>query len=431
MKSNLKVSDVFKSTGFPTYTYVERDNGKNELDLEFSFENSGNVIALTGPSKTGKTTLYHRVLEKLNKKPLIINCVENKSLDEIWMSALDKVNFSHVVSTSKSSQHSAKGSLKTGLLWLFNEIGIEYDYSKTSNENKEYIRSKASPSHLMPLLRSKKIVLVFEDVHYLSESIVKPLSQQWKEFTYSEIPILVVSTDHDFVNMSLHNSDLGGRTTYITLDRWLPIELKKIVNTGFSKLGYEIDDYLASVISTESIGAPTLVHKICLEVLKNRAIRFGRRNTLTEKLEIEQQEIYQIFTYLANTQYPEFSRNIEVITNFVYEDKFQRIKDLVETSSSSPAKYELALSDLVSRSPYFKEMKFKNNLTEEIINEYMENVIQIQEEYRMFLFAWNDQVMKLYVVDPSFVFFVRWKDKVYESMTTNEILNMNRTNLNL
>lgn len=62
MGKMIRIRDVFKSLGQPTTTYVEREEGLYENKLALAIEAKGKLCLLTGPSKTGKTTLYKKVV---------------------------------------------------------------------------------------------------------------------------------------------------------------------------------------------------------------------------------------------------------------------------------------------------------------------------------------------------------------------------------
>ena len=92
----IKVADVFKTVGMPTHTYVEQDNGVYENNLKSGILSKGTICLLTGPSKTGKTSLYNRVLIDLKLEPLIIRCDSLINSTEFWKKALEQVNFERV-----------------------------------------------------------------------------------------------------------------------------------------------------------------------------------------------------------------------------------------------------------------------------------------------------------------------------------------------
>ena len=61
------ISEIFKTIGTPGVTYVERNKGKYEFELTSSLNIPGTLCLLTGPSKTGKTTLYNKVITESKK----------------------------------------------------------------------------------------------------------------------------------------------------------------------------------------------------------------------------------------------------------------------------------------------------------------------------------------------------------------------------
>lgn len=59
---SLKLEEVFKTNGVPTYTFVEP---KEYTDLIVGLRTRGRGIVVEGPSGIGKTTAVHRALETL------------------------------------------------------------------------------------------------------------------------------------------------------------------------------------------------------------------------------------------------------------------------------------------------------------------------------------------------------------------------------
>ena len=90
----MRVTHVFKTKGVPKYTYVSSTDGKYENDLGDFIESSGTLCLVTGPSKTGKTTLVSRVAESLKLYPIRVRCIETLTPEEFWRQALEQVNFS-------------------------------------------------------------------------------------------------------------------------------------------------------------------------------------------------------------------------------------------------------------------------------------------------------------------------------------------------
>ena len=62
----------------PTVTYVKRNDGQLEKQLHDALNERGQLCLVTGPSKTGKTTLYREVLDRRNELPLVSNATEQR-----------------------------------------------------------------------------------------------------------------------------------------------------------------------------------------------------------------------------------------------------------------------------------------------------------------------------------------------------------------
>lgn len=53
--------EVFVTDGFPAHTYVPNDEGAKERELRDGLEQQNKILSVSGPSKSGKTTLCDRV----------------------------------------------------------------------------------------------------------------------------------------------------------------------------------------------------------------------------------------------------------------------------------------------------------------------------------------------------------------------------------
>jgi hypothetical protein len=60
----LKATDVFTPRTFPEHTYVERSQQGLEQALRDGLDTPGQLVSLSGPSKSGKTVLVEHVVSK-------------------------------------------------------------------------------------------------------------------------------------------------------------------------------------------------------------------------------------------------------------------------------------------------------------------------------------------------------------------------------
>lgn len=107
-------NDIFKTQGQPTITYIERNNGKYDKQLSNAIDSQGIICVLTDPSKTGKTTLYSKVISSKWLEPLIIRCHKDLTSQEVWRITLENVNFERIRENSKTKETDKKIAGKVG-----------------------------------------------------------------------------------------------------------------------------------------------------------------------------------------------------------------------------------------------------------------------------------------------------------------------------
>ena len=204
--------EVFPSVGQPQYTYVEREAGRNERKLLSGLRDKGQICIVTGPSKTGKTSLYKKVLPSLKKNELVIRCSIGLSSNQFWASALESLDFSRISDASKRYGVNVTSKIgvggEAGWSWLAKAMAsVGFSVSGTGEYavRQEFARTKLSARHLLPLLKELPVQLVVEDFHYLSEKAKIEVFQQWKSFTDEGVSVVVISTTHHTVDIARSN----------------------------------------------------------------------------------------------------------------------------------------------------------------------------------------------------------------------------------
>jgi hypothetical protein len=239
----LTVQEVFPAVGKPALTYIERDSGVNEQRLSAGLLNAGQICLLTGPSKTGKTSLYREVLPRIKRQELVIRCSGKLTAAEFWASALESLDFVRLSEVSNNwglklgAKIGANGEV--GWSWLAKamaSIGFDVSASGDYAIKKEIVRSSLSAKHLIPLLKEMPIQLVVEDFHYLENEVKVEVFQQWKAFTDEGVSVLVVSTTHHSVDIARANPDLTGRTRLIDVVNGAKMISQKFLRRDFEFL---------------------------------------------------------------------------------------------------------------------------------------------------------------------------------------------------
>ncbi|MDO3442482.1 hypothetical protein [Agrobacterium sp. V1] len=82
----VSATDVFTPNSSPVYTYVERADLDLEQRLQNAFSMKNMAVSVSGPSKSGKTVLLRKVIDK--DLLININGASLKSADDLWLTIL-------------------------------------------------------------------------------------------------------------------------------------------------------------------------------------------------------------------------------------------------------------------------------------------------------------------------------------------------------
>ncbi|MFI0843446.1 hypothetical protein [Mesorhizobium sp. IMUNJ 23232] len=413
-----KISEVFRTTGQPTITYVQRDSGNYERRLNGYLDEAGQLCLITGPSKTGKTTLYKQVLNQRGEIPLIVQCTEGRNCEEIWRVALEGVNFDRVVEKSQGTNTSisaeAEVSSTFGWKWLAGITGAlkgSFNRDTSEGEVRERILSNPSPDLLIPILKETRYVLVIEDFHYLEESQKILLFQQWKRFVDNEISIIVLGTTHRAVDIANSNRDLVGRISRIDVGHWDESDLIKICDAGFGYLRCQIAEKLSKKICSEAVGLPIIVQQICLQIFSSQSI-FLVSAARKKKISVRESNVVSSFYDVATEKYRQFESYYSTLIRGPREKnrKYRTYELVLACFTVDPITFSLTRAEIDSRISKL-EIDASEKPPAASLNSTLGALKKFQTKREFQLLEWRPTEDTLYIVEPSFLFYVRWRKK--------------------
>ncbi|WP_424140027.1 ATP-binding protein [Roseomonas chloroacetimidivorans] len=430
-----RVADVFKTIGQPTVTYVQRDSGKLEKMLRSALNERGQLCLVTGPSKTGKTTLYREVLASRDQVPLIVQCDRNKTCATIWQQALEAVDFERIDSKTSTTATKAAGEVevggKLGWKWLAEATGrlkgtVGRDWSEA--DVKKRVLAEPGPDLLLPVLKATEYVLVIEDFHYLEEKEKILLFQQWKRFIDSEVSVLVLGTTHRAVDIANSNKDLLGRIAQIDVAHWSQSDLEKIITQGFDHLGVKIAPKQRAMIATEAVGLPIVVQQACLQIFTLKDIEFSTdRNR--KSFEPSEKLVSDALHSVAKLKYTQFESYYSTLIRGPREKtrKYRTYELVLLCFTLDPIKFSLRRSEIDSR---LNKMGLSQAEIPPFasLNSTLGALKKFQERRGFALLEWQPSEEILYIIEPSFLFYVRWRKEKEVSQQLDlfeKLLNMN------
>ncbi|HXD33991.1 MAG TPA: hypothetical protein VN643_22920 [Pyrinomonadaceae bacterium] len=83
----IRATKVFTPGAFPEHTYVERQGAHLERNLRDALDTSGMIVALAGPSRSGKTVLVEKVVGQ--QELITIQGTGIKRPEDLWDHVLD------------------------------------------------------------------------------------------------------------------------------------------------------------------------------------------------------------------------------------------------------------------------------------------------------------------------------------------------------
>jgi hypothetical protein len=410
------VADIFKTVGQPSVTYVQRDSGRLEKQLRNALNERGQLCLVTGPSKTGKTTLYKEVLKDRGEFPLVVQCDRSQTAANIWRQALELVDFERVESRNHKSDASVTGEIeasgKIGWAWLA-EMAGRLRFSGTHGVSDGDIRARVladpGPDLLIPVLRETTYVLVIEDFHYLPDEQKEILFQQWKRFTDNEISVLVLGTTHRAVDIANSNRDLVGRICQIDVGHWEPSDLAEICRKGLKYLQGTMPAGLINLISSEAVGLPIIVQQVCQSIYTARDLNTVR-DARKAKLKIKADDIERALHEVARQKYTQFENYYNTLISGPREKarKYRTYELILACFTLDPIKFQLKRLEIDQRLSQLvvdpTEMPPAASL-----NSTFGALKTFQEKRGFEILEWRLGDNILYILEPTFLFYVRWR----------------------
>lgn len=263
----LKATEVFTPGAFPTHTYVERTAERLEQSLRDALATPGQVISISGPSKSGKTVLVERVVGRDSLITVTGAGIENPQ--GLWDRILDWMDVPH----SRTSGTATSG--KVGA-----ELGIEgsakipailsAEGTVKGSTEVEHTRDKGASferrglKQVVDEIGNSDFVVLIDDFHYMPRDVQTEAAKYLKEAVRLGVKICAAAVRHRGDDVVRANPELRGRVRAVDLDYWRSDELHRIALAGFGALNVDFSDSAIQRFVTEAAGSPQLMQLICL-----------------------------------------------------------------------------------------------------------------------------------------------------------------------
>lgn len=408
------IEDVFSPRSFPQNTYIYRktDSGESvDARLKRALAMRGNLIFVSGASKSGKTVLCHNVIAEDKYIGLSGNQIGSK--EDFWNHVAEQIPLSDSIVTTSSEQSSnASGNnmgVNVNLGVLAIHAGANSNQGEVANTQIALSKSRTERQIIRYLIDNDK-VLIIDDFHYVAKDVQMYIARTLKTELFNGLKAVIISLPHRSDEAIICNPDLIGRTTSIEIPPWDKAELKEIAVKGFKLLKLDISDDDVELLARESITSPQLMQDNCFN------LAFAAVNNY---LRINSGLVQSAFRETASN-YSHYERIVKNITLGPLQGRGRR--KLYELQDSSVDIYNLLLLALKADPPVVSldiaELKQRTSvllmgnqqLSSSVISATINKIIRLVREVMPELDAFEYSNQCLYILDPFLLFYLRWKN---------------------
>ena len=419
----LHAVDVFTPSDFPTHTYVAREDEKLEKRLREALATPGEIISISGPSKSGKTVLVEKVVGRNDL--ITITGAGIDSPEKLWDRVLDWMDLPESIVASEAREVGGEVSIEAG-----GELSVPF-ISKAKAEGKvggSTSRSKGEQTktgrrglaQVVEEIADSEFVLLIDDFRYMDRSIQTEVARQIKEAARLHIKICAASVPHRSDDMVRSNPELRGRVRAIDIDYWEPHQLAEIAQLGLPLLNAKIEEATLERFAQEASGSPQLMQAICLEA----CFFLNMRETLSDAklIKLGDASMSQILQETTTrTDYSSLVRNMHAGPKTRGTER----KEFALNDGSKGDVYRALLLSLASDPPSlsFIYQELSERLSRVCSSELPQPASVYQSCSQISKMAldmypsqrvieWDQDFSILDIIDPYFLFYLCWSNKL-------------------
>ena len=410
---NYQIEDVFSPRSFPQNTYISRKLDDEETvddRLRRALAMKGNLIFVSGASKSGKTVLCHKAIAAESYIALSGNQISTKA--DFWNHIAEQLPLSDAVVTTTGGQDTAAktGQAQFAVNFGVDNMGVSINKTNGSAFNQQLaMTNNRTERQIIQYLIDNDKVLVIDDFHYVAREMQMYIARTLKTELFNGLKAVIISLPHRSDEAIICNPDLIGRTTSIEILPWTAAELKAIAVKGFKLLDMPIGEAEENLLAQESITSPQLMQENCFQ------LAFA---AMQKKQPISLELVHFAFKQTARN-YAHYERLVKAIVQGPVQGIGRR--KLYALAQGSVDIYHLLLLAFKADPPVtelsmvtLKErikglLLSKELLSSTIISATINKIIKIVEVTMPDLDALEYKAQCLYILDPFLLFYLRWK----------------------
>jgi hypothetical protein len=397
-----------------------RSSKQLEVNLERGLHTPGEIVSLSGPSKSGKTVLIQNVVGE--ESLIVVQGSNIGAAEDIWDEVLDEVGIPNTTEESSGSSAEIGATLRARIKTFLPgmsasaESEIQTRVSENTGETQQYDRSGLR--QVVDDIADNHIILI-DDFHYLSRNTQEDVAQMVKEAARQEISMCVALVPHRSDDLLRANSDLRGRVRNIDIGYWNRSDLVEIAYKGFEQLGVNVSDELVRALGDEAAGSPQLMQRLCLQICYEKDISQTQNEEKDTRVDSDElKNAYNKTVDFANhgstfdilDEGPKTRGKERTIYKFA-QGEGDVYRCLLRAIASDPPQRSFKYEELKQRTR--EQCKEGHPSGSSIIGscEKMDELIKDSFPNERAL-DWDEAKQHLYIPDPYLLFYLRWSGRL-------------------
>lgn len=290
----LRPNDVFtpgKLPIRPTNVYAARGDAEA---LFLKTLGRAMIPVVFGEYGVGKTSMARYALRDKDSASLLVNIesVADKSLNDVFARCLEKLGYSVKTkriggsSTSSSLEQSAQAGVSAGG-WINALVASKRTRNSGSTEQTEEQFSVTSPtdSKLIEICEAAGVVLLIDELHRATAEFTVDLSKFIKSYGNANchnFKIVLLGTSSDASRLVSSDPGIDRLIQEVHLKSMTTSESEFVVKKGMADLAVAIDSSTVERIVRTSVGSPSILQYLSLEIAETAFPRIPRTATLSD-----------------------------------------------------------------------------------------------------------------------------------------------------
>lgn len=421
----LKATTVFTPGAFPQYTYVERTDKQYEARLQDAIDTQGQVVSISGPSKSGKTVLVEKVVGPNSLITVTGAGVDHP--DDIWNRILDWMSVPSEVSVLRAEEIgvSSGGEIKGGVgipALAKAEVSGNAEVRATRQRNNASTSRRRGLTQVIDEISNSEFTVLIDDFHYMPREAQGEVAKQIKEAARQGVKIITASVSHRSDDVVRANPELRGRVTAIDLEYWNEANLLAIANQGFAILNAEVSIEMCRGFVKEAAGSPQLMQAICLNACFELNVR--SKLALHQKFTKSRETGDRIYERTATST--DFRSLVDVLDSgpktrgterktYKFRDKTDGdvYRCVLKAVASDPPKLSFPYAEILQRvqSICTDDEPVGSSITGSCLHMSKLSLEKFPKER---VIDWDEQKQVFDIPDPYLLFYLRWSGRLLE-----------------